>query len=75
VAQPYLVELARDTGIRGLLHGYLKNGTREEKTGILTVLAASGNRTSLPVVEPLTKDPETDVAQEAIRTMRTLQTR
>lgn len=75
VAQPYLVELARDSGIRGLLHNYLKAGTRDEKTGILRVLAASGDRTSVSVIEPLTKDPDSEVAQEAIRTMRTVQAR
>jgi HEAT repeat protein len=73
VAQSYLVELARDSGIRGLLHGYLKSGLREEKMGLLRVLAISGDRSSLPVVEPLTKDADSEVAQEAIRTMRTLQ--
>jgi HEAT repeat protein len=75
VAEPYLVELARDTGIRGLLHGYLGNGTREEKSGLLRVLAASGDRTSVAAVEPFMKDPDAEVAQEAIRTVRTLQAR
>jgi HEAT repeat protein len=76
VARPYLVELARDSGIRGLLHAYLTGGsTRDEKTGLLRVLAASGNQESLPAIEPLTKHPDHEVAQEAIRTMRTLQAR
>jgi HEAT repeat protein len=75
VARPYLVELARDVGIRGLLHSYLKNGNREEKTGILRVLAISGDRASLSVVEPLMKDADSEVAQQAIRTVRTLQAR
>jgi HEAT repeat protein len=75
VAQSYLTELARDTGIRDLLHAYLRSGTTEEKLGLLRVLAASGGRSSVLIVEPLTKDPEAEVAQEAIRTMRTLQAR
>lgn len=75
VAEAYLIELARDTGIRGLVQAYLPNGTREEKLGLLRVLAASGNSGSVAAIEPITRDPDAVVAQEAIRTMRTVQAR
>jgi HEAT repeat protein len=73
VAQPYLIEAARDEKVRAALYGYLKAGTKDEKIGLLRVLAASGDRASIAHVEPLTKDPDSDVAQEAIRAFRTLQ--
>jgi hypothetical protein len=57
------------------LYVYLKNNTKEEKAGLARVLAVSGDRTSVAQLEPLTRDPDPDVAQEAIRAMRTLQSR
>jgi HEAT repeat protein len=75
VAQPYLIEAARDEKARASLYGYLKAGTEDEKIGLLRVLAASGDRSSVTHVEPLTKDPDSEVAQEAIRAFRTLQSR
>ena len=75
VAEPYLIETARDEAVRNALYGYLKNSTREEKSGLARVLAASGDRNSLPQIEWMTKDPDPEVAQEAIRAMRILQAR
>ena len=79
VAQAYLGELARtpagNQAVRSALHAFLKRATKEEKLGILRVLAASGDRESLPHLEALTKDTDTDVAQEAIRAVRTLRAR
>jgi HEAT repeat protein len=75
VAEPYLVEAARTDAVRTALYVYLKNNTKEEKAGLARVLAVSGDRTSVAQLEPLTRDPDPDVAQEAIRAMRTLQSR
>jgi HEAT repeat protein len=75
VAQPYLTEAAREEPVRTALHGYLRTGTPDEKIGLVRVLAASGDRSSVPPVEALTKDPNQEVAQEAIRALRTLQSR
>lgn len=75
VAEPYLIEAARDEAVRNALYGYLKNGTREEKAGLARVFGASGDRNSLPQVEWMSKDPDSDVAQEAIRAMRSIQAR
>jgi HEAT repeat protein len=75
VAQPYLTEAARDEKVRTALHGYLRSGTADEKIGLVRVLAASGDETSVPHVQALTKDPDVEVAQEAIRSLRTLQVR
>jgi len=61
--------------VRSALHPYLKRATKEEKLGIARVLAVSGDSDSLPHLEALTKDVDTDVAQEAIRAVRTLRSR
>jgi HEAT repeat protein len=75
VAQPYLTEVARDEKVRSALYGYLKTGTADERIGLVRVLAASGDEASVAHVRPLTKDPDSEVAQEAIRALRTLQAR
>lgn len=75
VAQPYLTEAARDAAVRSALYGYMKSGTPDEKMGLVRVLAASGDKQSVPHVEVLTKDTNPDVAQEAIRALRTIQAR
>ena len=39
------------------------------------VLARSGDRDSVPYLETLTKDPDSEVMQEGTRSLRTLRTR
>jgi HEAT repeat protein len=75
VARPYLAELAREAAVRGALYGYLKAATREEKTGLATVFASSGDSGSVPQLEWMSKDTDPEVAQEALRALRTLKTR
>jgi HEAT repeat protein len=75
VAQPYLIELARDEAVRRSLYGYLRQGTRDEKTGLAGVFAASGDRASVAQLEALTKDQDLEVAREALRALRNLQAR
>ncbi len=74
-AKPLLVEAARDAGIRQALLQPLQRGTRDEKIGLLQVLASSGDRDSISVMEPLARDPNLDVASEAVRALRTLKAR
>ena len=74
-ARALLIEAARKPEVRKALHESLARGTRDEKTQIARVLAQSGDRDSIAYLEPLTRDPDTDVAQEAIRALRTLKTR
>jgi HEAT repeat protein len=72
---PFLVELARDAQIRKALYGSLDTGTKDEKIGLAGVLARSGDQESIPHLQKLSHDPDTDVAQEGLRALRTLQTR
>jgi HEAT repeat protein len=74
-AFPFLVELARDGPVRKALYGPLETGTRDEKIGLAGVLARSGDQESIPHLQKLSNDRDTDVAQEGLRALRTLQAR
>ena len=74
-AFPFLVELARDDQVRKALYGPLETGTKDEKIGLAGVLARSGDQESIPYLQKLSNDPDTDVAQEGLRALRTLQAR
>jgi len=74
-AFPFLVELARDGQVRKTLYGPLGTGTKDEKIGLAGVLARSGDQESIPYLRKLSNDPDTDVAQEGLRALRTLQAR
>ena len=55
--------------------GPLESGTKDEKIGLAGVLARSGDQESMPELQKLSNDPDAEVAQEALRAMRTLQAR
>jgi HEAT repeat protein len=74
-AFPFLVELARDPKIRQALYPMLPKGTKDEKIGLCGVLARSGDASSVPEIQKLTNDPDTEVAKEALKAVRTLQAR
>ncbi len=75
VAAPFLVELARDDETRVALHGLVPRGTRDEKTRLAAVLGLSGGKDSLPVLEQLQRDPDAEVAREALRGIRNIEWR
>ena len=74
-ALPFLVELARDEGVRIALYGALSTGTKEEKIGLARVLARSGDAGSVAPLQKLSADTDPAVAQEGLRALRTLQAR
>ena len=75
VALPFLVELARDPAVRASLYPALSKATKAEKIGIAHVLARSGDSQSVPALQALSTDKDTDVAEEGLRALRTLQAR
>ncbi|MCZ2079375.1 MAG: HEAT repeat domain-containing protein [Bryobacteraceae bacterium] len=75
VARPFLVELSRDTGIRQALYPAARTGTKDEKMEIAQILARSGQKDSLPVLENLSRDSDPEVAQEGLRALRSLKAR
>jgi HEAT repeat protein len=74
-ASPFLVELARDPEVLSRLYVPLTTGTIPQKKELAYVVSVSGNRDSMPHLEKLTHDPDTSVAQEAIRALKNLQAR
>lgn len=75
VASPFLTELARDASVRRAIYPMLTGATKDEKIQLSIVLARSGDRDALPFLRTLSTDPDTDVAQEGIRSLRNLQAR
>jgi hypothetical protein len=76
VARSYLIELARDGVVRRQLYLALKQSpTREEKTGLAQILASSGDPDSIPYLETISNDTDTDVAKEGMRALQTLRSR
>jgi HEAT repeat protein len=79
IAEAYLIELARQPAMRQALNEAIAKGTtqatRDEKIGISRVLGASGDKSSITALDALTRDPDSEVAQESLRALRTLKTR
>jgi HEAT repeat protein len=74
-AQPFLVELARDDQVRKSIVGAAQAGTKDEKIGLARVLARSGDKDSVAVLQKLSNDADGEVAQEGLRALRSLQAR
>jgi HEAT repeat protein len=77
VANGYLTELARDPQVRQALYPVLKEGmvTRDEKTGLAEVLAASGGPDSVAPLEALSQDADPEVSQAGLRAVKNLRAR
>lgn len=75
VAIAFVIELARDPQIRQAIYAMLPDSTKDEKQQIAMVLARSGDKDSVPILEGLSRDPDPDVAAEGIRDLRALQSR
>jgi HEAT repeat protein len=74
-ARPFLIELARKPEVLAKLYDPLTTGTIDQKRELATVVAWSGTRESLPYLERLSQDANTQVAQAAIQAMKNLQAR
>jgi hypothetical protein len=75
VAQAYLIEAARDPGVRKTLEQSLKTATKDEKIQLVQILALSGDKETVPYLDDLSRDQDTDVAQAALNASRTLKAR
>jgi HEAT repeat protein len=77
VARAYLIELARDPPVRQALYPALKDAgaTRDEKTGLAEVLAASGGQDSVAPLEALSQDTDSEVSQAGLRAVKNLRAR
>jgi len=77
VSRAYLTELARDPDVRQAIYPALKDSgvTKDEKTGLAEVLAASGAEDAVAPLEALAQDPDTEVSQEGLRAVKNLRAR
>jgi HEAT repeat protein len=74
-ARPFLVELARKPDVLAQLYKPLRSGSREQKKNLSQVMAASGTADSLPHLEELSRDPDIEVAREALNAAKSLKAR
>lgn len=77
VAIPYLTEAARDPDVRTALYPALKDPsvTKDEKTGLAQVLAASGGQDAVAPLQALSQDPDNEVAQAGLLALKNLHAR
>jgi HEAT repeat protein len=75
VVVAYLVEAARQPRVRSSLYAPMGQGTREEKIQLSRVLAVSGDEGSIPVLDQMSRDSDSEVAQEGLRALRSLRAR
>ena len=77
VALPYLTELARDPAVRQALYPALKESTatKDEKTGLAQMLAASGGEDAVAPLQALSQDTDSDVAQAGLLALKNLHAR
>jgi len=74
-ARALLMEAARKTEVRRALEQPLMRGTASERMYLSQVMAVSGDKETIPLLEQLSKDADLNVAQEALRAVRTLKSR
>ncbi len=75
IAYAYLMEAARRKPVLTLLQGQMDSGTKDEKIYLARVLAASGDQSSIPYLDKVSRDTDNDVAQEGLRALRSLRAR
>lgn len=75
VAQPFLIELARDPGVRRTLYTAVNGATRDEKIYLGQVFARTGDRETVKYLDALTHDPDTAVAEQGLKSLKVLKAR
>src|SRR6185312_6172628 len=75
IAYAYLAEAARRKSVLDALYAPIDQGTRDEKIYLARVLSVSGDQTSVPHLDKLSRDNDKDVAQEGLRALRSLRAR
>ncbi len=75
VAQAFLVETTRDPAVRGAIYPALTGATKDEKIQLAQILAASGDRITVKYLDVIAADPDTEISQEGVRSLRILKAR
>jgi len=74
-AQAYLTELSQDASFLPRLYPYLTSPAGDVRRRLCTVLMFTGNESSVEPLERLSRDPDGDVATEALRALRAVRQR
>jgi len=75
VARAYLIEVARDPGVRESLQRATVAATKQEKIELAQILSQSGDKDTVRTLEALSRDSDSDVAGTALNAMRSLKAR
>jgi HEAT repeat protein len=75
VVEGYLLELARQPQVRSSLYQFVAKATRDEKIGLARILAVAGDQESVAQVEWISKDSDSEVAQEGLKALKALRAR
>ena len=75
VVEGYLLELARQPQVRSALYQFVAKATRDEKIGLARILAVAGDQESVAQVEWISKDSDSEVAQEGLKALKALRAR
>lgn len=75
VSAGFLLELARDPAIRLAIYPAIPGASKSARTEIARILARSGDTDSVPVLENLSRDADSAVAEEALRALRSVKAR
>lgn len=75
VAVAYLTEAARRPQVCTALFQPIEQGSRDEKIQLSRILSLSGDEGSIPYLEKVSRDPDSEVAQEGLRALRSLRAR
>ncbi len=75
VAQPFLEEASKDPALRNTLYTPMEQGTKDEKINLAQILARTGDKAAEPHLEVISRDKDSQVAEEGLRALRNLRTR
>jgi HEAT repeat protein len=75
VAQPFLIELSRDPGVRRTLYTAVSGATRDEKIYLGQVFARTGDQETVKYLDTLAQDPDTAVAEQGLKSLKVLKAR
>ncbi len=74
MAEGYLIELVRIEAVRAALEPVVAQSTKIEKLALAQIFGRSGSRALESALEGLAKDSDTEVANEALKNLRSLRT-
>ena len=72
VARPFLTELTRDEDVRRAIYPAVAKGNKVEKIALVQILAANGDKDTIPVIEPLKGDSDLEVVDAATKALSAL---